>query len=77
MEMGWYTNAITSKINKETQKKIYNFGQRRRICLRKISGLIEATNKCINEDVVLDGELLVWDFNKINLKLFVNPKNFE
>ena len=25
------------KINKETQKKIYNFGQRRRICLRKIS----------------------------------------
>ena len=64
------------KINKRHKKKIYNFGQRRRICLRKISGLIEATDKCIKEDVVLDGELLVWDFNKNKPKNFRQFKNF-
>ena len=60
------------KINKETQEKDIQLWTRgEEFVSEKFPGLIAATNKCINEDVVLDGELLVWDFNKNK------PKNFS
>ena len=60
------------KINTETQKKDIQLWTRgEEFVSEKFPGLIEATDKCINEDVVLDGELLVWDFNKNK------PKNFS
>ena len=60
------------KINKETQEKDIQLWTRgEEFVSEKFPGLIEATDKCINEDVVLDGELLVWDFNKNK------PKNFS
>ena len=63
------------KINKETQEKIYNFGREEKNLSQKNFQLIEA-QKCINEDVVLDGELLVWDFNKNKPKTFRQSKEF-
>ena len=60
------------KINTETQKKDIQLWTRgEEFVSEKFPGLIEATDKCIKEDVVLDGELLVWDFNKNK------PKNFS
>ena len=60
------------KINKETQEKDIQLWTRgEEFVSEKFPGLIEATDKCISEDAVLDGELLVWDFN-IN-----KPKNFS
>ena len=60
------------KINTETQKKDIQLWTRgEEFVSEKFSRLIEATDKCINEDVVLDGELLVWDFKKNK------PKNFS
>ena len=60
------------KINTETQKKDIQLWTRgEEFVSEKFPGIIEATDKCIKEDVVLDGELLVWDFNKNK------PKNFS
>ena len=59
------------KINTETQKKDVQLWTRgEEFVSEKFPGLIEATDKCIKEDVVLDGELLVWDFNKNKPKKF-------
>ena len=60
------------KINTETQKRDIQLWTRgEEFVSEKFPELIAATDKCINEDVVLDGELLVWDFNKNK------PKNFS
>ena len=59
------------KINTETQKKDIQLWTRgEEFVTEKFPELIEATDKCIKEDVVLDGELLVWDFNKNKPKKF-------
>ena len=59
------------KINTETQKKDIQLWTRgEEFVSEKFPGLIEATDKCIKEDVVLDGELLVWDFNENKPKKF-------
>jgi len=60
------------KINTETQEKDIQLWTRgEEFVSEKFPGLIAAANKCLNEDVVLDGELLVWDFKKNK------PKNFS
>ncbi|MDA9689478.1 cisplatin damage response ATP-dependent DNA ligase [Betaproteobacteria bacterium] len=59
------------KINTETQKKDIQLWTRgEEFVSENFPGLIEATDKCIKEDVVLDGELLVWDFNENKPKKF-------